>query len=497
MAAPLGRGANANTIRDKFETLSEVQATLRRGGLEKAALILGIDYTASNKWTGDKSYAGRCLHDVSSNSASQLAACAAELGREAERRTTARARSGACRACLSASPLRGSPAVARASGALRAGFACRVPQLSAVQPCTRAGMNPYEQSIAILGRTLQVRQAAPCAHWQHTALTPAPYCTQAFDDDGLVPCYGFGDKSTEDSSVFSLLPGNRPASGFAEALSAYKTLTPGIKLAGPTSFGPIIRHACKITAEARNAFHVLLLIADGQVTRNSDVPDGELSPQEKDTVDALVAASKSSPLAIVMVGVGDGPWDTMHAFDDALPARLYDNFQFVGAGSHALACRRRGVPCVLLHASDAAAPADALCACCDTEYNAILGTADPMAGHYDGDFALACLMELPEQYKAAQRLGLLGTAPARLPALLPSVAPKDPPAPAPAARPAAPAPAQPEKCAICMDAPREAVLVPCGHAVLCFSCASAIMARTPRSCPICRGVPQSHFRVFG
>jgi len=55
-------------IKDRFETLEEVQAELRRNGLESSQLIICIDATKSNTWTGAKSFGGRCLHDVQGGS---------------------------------------------------------------------------------------------------------------------------------------------------------------------------------------------------------------------------------------------------------------------------------------------------------------------------------------------------------------------------------------------------------------------------------------------
>ncbi|KAL9257751.1 E3 ubiquitin-protein ligase RGLG3-like protein [Drosera capensis] len=254
-------------IADNFTSLDQVTSALREAGLESSNLILGIDFTKSNEWTGKFSFNHKSLHAIGTTP------------------------------------------------------------------------NPYEQAISIIGRTLS-----------------------PFDDDGLIPCFGFGDATTHDSDVFGFYPDLRPCRGFEEALDRYRKITPLIKLSGfmmfssrnssgvrffmlnsaaglldltpiglitgPTSFAPVIDAAISIVEESRGQYHVLVIVADGQVTRSLDVAHGRLGQQEHDTIRSIVAAS-FYPLSIVLIGVGDGPWETMKQFDDNIPQRAFDNFQFV------------------------------------------------------------------------------------------------------------------------------------------------------------------------
>ncbi|XP_047943681.1 E3 ubiquitin-protein ligase RGLG2-like isoform X2 [Salvia hispanica] len=175
--------------------------------------------------------------------------------------------------------------------------------------------------------------------------------------------------TTHDKDVFSFYEDNRPCNGFEEALSRYRQIVPHVRLSGPTSFAPIIETAIGIVDRSGGQYHVLLIIADGQVTTSVDMQAGQLSPQEQHTVNAIVRAS-GYPLSIIVVGVGDGPWDKMHEFDDNIPARAFDNIQFVN-------------------------------------FTEIMSRNIPQS-HKEAEFALAALMEIPLQYRATLELRLLG-----------------------------------------------------------------------------------------
>ncbi|XP_020177613.3 E3 ubiquitin-protein ligase RGLG3 [Aegilops tauschii subsp. strangulata] len=200
--------------------------------------------------------------------------------------------------------------------------------------------NPYEQAISIIGRTLS-----------------------PFDDDNLIPCFGFGDVSTCDHSVFSFYEDYRPCCGFEEVLDRYKQMIPYLDLSGPTSFAPLIYAAISVVENSNYQHHVLVIIADGQVATSKSY--SIVSPQEEATIQALIDAS-FYPLSIVMVGVGDGPWKEMQPADECIPARAFYNFQFVN-------------------------------------FTDIMSTSKDMAKK-EAAFAFAALMEIPTQYKAAQGL---------------------------------------------------------------------------------------------
>lgn len=189
--------------------------------------------------------------------------------------------------------------------------------------------NPYQKVIHIMGNTLE-----------------------PFDEDRNIPAFGFGDSNTLDESVFPFHSDGSPCKGFADVLERYNSIATRVNLSGPTCFAPLILKAIEIV-KAERQYHILLVIADGQVT------------EEDRTIDAIVTASEY-PLSIVVIGVGDGPWETMEDFDNLLPKRKFDNFQFVNY--HKVTAKSRKP---------------------------------------ETTFALHALMEIPDQYKTIKAMGYL------------------------------------------------------------------------------------------
>ncbi|KAJ6733659.1 COPINE FAMILY PROTEIN 1 [Salix koriyanagi] len=355
------RRQHPNYIADNFNSLDQVISSLREAGLESSNLILGIDFTKSNEWTGRHSFHRKSLHAIGS------------------------------------------------------------------------ALNPYEQAISIIGRTLS-----------------------PFDEDNLIPCFGFGDASTHDKYVFSFYPDNRPCNGLEEALARYREIVPHLKLSGPTSFAAVIDAAIDIVEKSGEQYHVLVIIADGQVTRNPDIPPGQLSPQEQATVNSIVAASKHA-LSIIFVGVGDGPWDEMQKFDDNIPHREFDNFQFVNFTK------------IMLDNTEASKKETA--------------------------FALAALMEIPFQYKATQRLqhtshDLVGGQRTRaLPPPREVIDHDNAVRSIPSFKTVQPTTSVEPVCPICLTNPKD-LAFGCGH-LTCRDCGASIS-----TCPICRQPITSRLKLF-
>jgi hypothetical protein len=65
--------------------------------------------------------------------------------------------------------------------------------------------------------------------------------------------------------------------------------------------------------------------------------------------------------------------------------------------------------------------------------------------------------------------------------------------------PAAPAPHPDDaedQCVMCFDAPKDHIIIPCGHVCVCEACASLLTQMRKPSCPICRTVIQHTNKVF-
>ena len=65
--------------------------------------------------------------------------------------------------------------------------------------------------------------------------------------------------------------------------------------------------------------------------------------------------------------------------------------------------------------------------------------------------------------------------------------------------PAAPAPhhdAEETMCVVCFDAPKDHIIVPCGHMCVCEACAEQLTKTRTPTCPVCRRAIRETVKVF-
>jgi E3 ubiquitin-protein ligase RGLG len=176
--------------------------------------------------------------------------------------------------------------------------------------------NPYQKVIKIVGKTLE-----------------------PFDEDKLIPAFGFGDINCKNFYVFNIKSDRSSCNTFNEVLEYYNKITPLIKLSGPTSFCPIIERAIEIVKKTGN-YHILVIVTDGEVI---DI---------KQTEEAIIKAS-NYPLSIITIGVGSAHFSNMQKFDDELPERKFDNFQFVNYTELKNKSQKNNIPFDILFAVNA------------------------------------------------------------------------------------------------------------------------------------------------
>ena len=328
MAATTSKSSEARfrLIPDQYRTHDELSKALRLIGFENCDVVLAIDFTGSNRDQGAKTFGGRDLHHP--HETILAAAKSADPTPTATTATTAATAPPAY--APSDAPPGGPPAYAV------------VPSYAAT---AAAVMNPYEAVMSAMSSALET-------------LSPA----------GRITVVGFGDSLTEDHSIFcvkkraagqlkasvvnDMVTDCEPCEGTAEVLSAYRRALPYTVKSGPTSFVPLLEKLSDRVRRTRR-YCFLFIVGDGAVS-------------DKGANAAAVVAASRHPISVSMIGVGDGPWDAMEEFDDALPARKFDNWQFLPYHTKMHECNN-----------------------------------NPLR------FAVHALMEMPDQLRAIKRLGYL------------------------------------------------------------------------------------------
>jgi len=136
-----------------------------------------------------------------------------------------------------------------------------------------------------------------------------------YDDDRLVPMYGFGAKpkfpnlfSKQTQHCFSLTgnPNDANAHDMEGMMSVYSNALKQVELAGPTLFNPLISDACKIAqdykASGSDTYIILLILTDGEIHDMNN------------TINSIIGAAHL-PISIIIIGIGNADFGKMVTLD--------------------------------------------------------------------------------------------------------------------------------------------------------------------------------------
>ncbi|PAV88527.1 hypothetical protein WR25_07907, partial [Diploscapter pachys] len=132
---------------------------------------------------------------------------------------------------------------------------------------------------------------------------------QHYNNSKIFDVFGFGAKVPPQnfvSPIFSLTLNDNPSVvGVSGVMQAYRNSLNRVQLFGPTNFSPIINEVAKKAAKIisnGSRYQILLILTDGII---SDMAK---------TKQAIISAS-SLPLSIIIIGVGNDPFESMVELD--------------------------------------------------------------------------------------------------------------------------------------------------------------------------------------
>lgn len=303
---------------------SAIARKLCAQGFRHLQLVFAADFSSSNDWSGAREYGGP-MHGLPEDVAEQKGQGGKE-GRSVAARSCRYPYFHCMTVCAEVFQLMGQLASGEAAGGSSGGPPKESGKESAKEPAKDATRGAGKSASRSVHRShSKIHEKAPGA---------AADLPPGSDPEGTLLVYRFGCLETRDKHVLPLgFPMIKEArcrlSGLQEV---YRTALKAAVKSGPTSLIPLCSQLVEQSRSNPSVPIVCVAVTDADVPAES----GEL----RATVDALAEMS-SRPIAMVVVGVGDGEFPVLRQLDTVIRFRKFDNLHFTHLTRF---CVERGSP---------------------------------------------------------------------------------------------------------------------------------------------------------